>query len=394
MSRGFPRRAVPAERSRFTRSELGLVATAALLVFSRVFGLTLVMPGFRDYAGTLTGSQVLVGTAFGAYGLTLALMQVPFGVLSDRVGRRPLLVVATLLFVSGSAWAALAGSIESLIAARLVQGMGAISSVAMAMVGETIPNERRTTAMALIGVPAGMAFFLGLMIGPLLSPSIGVDGLFWVTAAIGVATALPLLRLRIAEPGATGPAATPAPGDKASLGLPVISLAAGGFTMNYALISVMFFLPDQSWQALLPMLFAALVIMGLLSRLVDRAGLTWQPIAVGVPILAAAGAAFVAAPSGPGLYLAGVAFFGAHATLAAVVPSQVSRIAGRSGGRGHGIQNIVAYIGTFVAGPVAGAFAARSGYAFVILGCLAALTAGLIVLGMRQPAATVSQAVA
>ncbi len=370
----------------FTRSELALVASAAMLVFSRVFGLSLVLPDFRDYASTLTASQLLVGTAFGAYGLTLALMQLPLGALSDRVGRRPVLFAGTFLFVAGSIWAATADSIGTLIAARLLQGTGAISSVAMAMVGETIPEERRTTAMALIGVPAGLGFFLGLMAGPLLSPAVGVPGLFWITAGIGMVTALPLLRMHLGDPASSPASApTPATGDKRSLGLPVLSLAAGGFTMNYALMSVLFFLPDKSWQTMLPILAAALVVMGLASRLVDRAGLTWQPIAIGIPVLAAAGALFVSAAPGFGLYGAGVLFFGAHATLSAVLPSQVSRIAGRSGGRGHGIQNIVAYMGTFAAGSAAGALAAHSRYAFAILGVVAGLSAALVVAGLRQP---------
>ncbi len=370
----------------FTRSELGLVGTAALLVFSRVFGLSLVLPGFREHGATLTGSEVLIGTALGAYGLTLALMQLPMGLLSDRLGRRPVLFMGTVLFVAGSAWAASADSIGVLIAARLMQGLGAVSSTAMAMVGESVPEERRTTAMALVGIPAGLGFFLGMMVGPLLQPVIGMPGLFWLTAAVGAAALLPVLGLRL--PSAVDLA--PKAGDTSSLTLPVLSLAAGGFTMNYALTSVLFFLPDNSWQTLLPVLAAALLIMGLVSRLVDRAGLSWQPVAAGVLILAAAAALFTQAPGGALLYLGGVAFFGTHATLSAVLPSQVSRIAGRSGGRGHGIQNVVAYVGTFVAGPVAGALAANSGYAFAILAGLACATAALTAWAMRAPVAASS----
>lgn len=364
----------------FTRRQLALVLTAAALVFSRVFGMSLVLPDFVSYGRTLTDSDVLVGTAFGAYGLTLALMQLPMGWLSDHMGRRPVLVAGTALFVAGSAWAALAPSIEQLLAARLLQGMGAISSTAMALVGESVPAERRTVAMAIVGVPAGMGFFFGMMAGPLLSPVIGVAGLFWVTAVVGAAALLPMLWLRIPEPLLAPVAAT-----RRSLTAPVVGLALAGFTMNYALVTVLFFLgaADRTgWALLLPMLIIALMVMGGASRAVDKRGLTWQPIAALLPLLAL-GAAGAVLTDKPLLWLAGTLFFAAHATLSAVLPSQVSRLAGRSGGTGHGIQNIVSYGGTFVAGVVAGALAATPWIAMMVLAGLAVAVATAVGWNLR-----------
>jgi len=364
---------------RFPRAELAVVLTAAGLVFSRVFGLAVVMPGFRGhYAAAFPVDALWIGLAFGAHGLTMALMQLPLGILSDRVGRRPVLLAASVLFVAGSAWAAFADSIAALIAARLVQGLGAVASVSMAMVGETVPESRRTTAMALVGIPAGMGFFLGVFAAPLLVPLVGVPGLFLVAAGVGLAAAAPLLAIRPAP--AEAPSPVPA---RASLGLPVMSLALGGFTLNFALTSVMFFLPDASAGRLLPPLGLALVAMLLASRQIDRRSWTWQPLAAGLVGLAAAAPAYLLLDGGAAAFAAGTAFFACHAILSAAFPSQVSRVAGRSGGRGHGIQNIVAYLGTFAGGAVAGAFASRPSMDLVVLAGLAVACAALLVAGLR-----------
>ncbi len=355
----------------FERKEAALVGTAALLVFSRVFGLSVVLPGFVDHARTLAGqTDILVGTAFGAYGLTLALMQLPLGWLSDHIGRKPILIVGTLLFVVGSAWAAVADGMVSMILARLLQGSGAVSSTAMAMVGESVPRERRTMAMAMIGIPAGLGFFIGLLAAGGLQPLLGVPGLFWLAAAMGLVAGLPVPFLRSA-------AQRMAPSKQATGGA-VMTLAAAGFVLNFSLTTVLFFLSDRglsSGSRLGIPLAIALVIMGGASRIIDKRGLTWQPIGIGLLVLAG-GAALTLMVSGPWIVWAAT-FFAAHATMSAVLPSQVSRTAGPSGGRGHGIQNIVAYMGTFVAGPLAGYFLDRAWAPMAILGALAAIVAAV-----------------
>lgn len=360
----------------FTRKELGLVATAALLVFSRVFGLSLVLPNFRGhYEVDLGFDAIWVGTAFGAYGLTMAAMQLPWGMLSDRIGRRPVLLLTSVLFVVGSLVAAYADSVAALIVGRLLQGTGAIASVAMAAVGETIPTERRTTAMAMVGIPAGAGFLVGMAFGPLLYPLISMQGLFFVTAAIGAVAAVPVMRLSFAAPDTS---VVPVKTTGA-----VLALAIAGFTSNYFLTTTLFFLPEDDWRVLLPMLAVAFLVVATVSRRFDKAGLTWQPIAVGLLALAATAPWFASRSDGVLLLLAGGAFFTTHAVLATTLPSQVSRIAGPSGGRGHGTQNVVAYLGTFAAGPIAGALAAQAGLAFALAAGIALTATALVVVRLR-----------
>lgn len=378
-------------RASFTRAERGLVAGAAFLVFSRVFAFSLVLPGFRDFGAKLTDSDLLVGVALGAYGLTMALAQLANGWLSDHVGRRPVLLAGGALFVAGSAWAALAGSIETLIAARLLQGLGGVSSVAMAAVGETVPAERRTSAMALIGIPAGLGFFLGFVLGPPLAGLVGFHGLFWAMAVLGVVATLPLAVRPLPDPlHIPAPAApvTAAPATVRRIGLPVLALALAGFTANLGMTAVAFFMPDLRHEALAAILLGALVVMGLASRAADRRGATWQPVVAGLGVLALGAPLFILGGDGEGggsggwaIAVGGLLFFAAHATLSAVLPSQVSRLAGRSGGRGHGVQLVIAYLGSAAGGALAGgladspetAFAAFAGLcAAVALLCLAA----------------------
>ncbi|MHB8633557.1 MAG: MFS transporter [Thermoplasmatota archaeon] len=381
--------------TRFSRPEALLVATASAIVFTRVFAFSLVLPDFTGYARSqlLPGTPaeqgaILVGIAFGAYGLTMALAQLGNGILSDRFGRKRVLVLGTLLFVAGSAWAALAHGIVALILARLLQGLGGVSSAAMAAVGETVPEERRTTAMALVGIPAGVGFFLGFVLGPLLAPAVGgVPGLFWITAALGVVASLPILLRPLPAPLA----GLTRPGDRKSLGLPVMALALGGFAINFAMMAVTFdfepFLRSFGGSGdgvLVLVLVGAFVIMGLVSRVVDRTGLSWQPIAVTLVALAIAAPLFRLAGNVPTLAIAGILFFGSHALLSALLPSQVSRLAGRSGGLGHGIQLVVAYLGTFAGGALAGALSAWPGRTFAILAAIAAAAAALVVVGLRS----------
>src|SRR5512146_443162 len=161
------------DRVPFTSLQKKILLTLASVVGLRMLGLFLVLPVFTLYGLKFTHSRFLVGFAFGSYGLTMAILQIPLGRLSDRIGRRKVLILGMALFSLGSFicavphWFPTGMQIVVLILGRLVQGGGAIISVAFATVADHIQPERRSTAMAILGIPIGVAFVLGVITGPI-----------------------------------------------------------------------------------------------------------------------------------------------------------------------------------------------------------------------------------
>jgi len=168
-------------------AERRAVASLAAIYAVRLLGLFLLLPVLALHTGSLPGgTPLLAGLAVGAYGLTQAVMQIPFGVWSDRIGRKPLIVVGLLLHVAGSALGAVAGSAAALVAARVVQGLGAVSGPVTAFLADLTRPESRTRAMFAIGISIGASFVLSLVAGPLLAAAIGVAGVFWLIGALGI----------------------------------------------------------------------------------------------------------------------------------------------------------------------------------------------------------------
>ncbi len=164
-------------------------ATAVLsgLYGLRMLGLFMILPVFSLYAPQLTAyTPVLMGITIGAYGLTQALLQIPLGIASDRIGRRPVIVAGLLLFALGSVVAALSDSIYGVLLGRVLQGAGAISAALLALAADMTREEQRTQAMGVIGLAIGASFALALVLGPLLNQWVGVPGIFWLTAALAV----------------------------------------------------------------------------------------------------------------------------------------------------------------------------------------------------------------
>jgi len=163
-----------------------VMSLAALYTF-RMFGLFMLLPVLALYGTEYQGhSPFLLGVALGAYGISQALLQIPFGVLSDRIGRKPLILCGLVVFVLGSVVAALADSIYGLILGRCLQGGGAISAVVMALLTDLTSEENRTKAMATIGASIGVSFSVAMTVGPLLAAWGGVGAIFWLTAILGV----------------------------------------------------------------------------------------------------------------------------------------------------------------------------------------------------------------
>ncbi len=170
-------------------NKLEFRATSSLAaVFSlRLLGLFMIYPVFAGYARHLAGATPYkTGLALGIYGLSQGLLQIPFGLLSDKIGRKPVIVLGLLMFALGSAVAALSTSIDGVIAGRVLQGAGAIGSVILALVADLTAEESRTKAMAMVGITIGTSFMGALVAGPLLAGLVGVAGIFWVMAALAL----------------------------------------------------------------------------------------------------------------------------------------------------------------------------------------------------------------
>src|SRR5690606_5872028 len=164
-----------------TRSLLGLIALYA----TRMLGLFMVLPVIALYAGDYSGSTTfLLGVALGAYGLTQGLLQIPLGMLSDKVGRKAVIIGGMLCFLAGSVVAATADSISGLIVGRTLQGMGAVASTIMALLSDLTTEENRTKAMAAVGGSIGLSFALAMVIGPVLAAAGGLGAIFWLTALL------------------------------------------------------------------------------------------------------------------------------------------------------------------------------------------------------------------
>ncbi|SMN10995.1 Putative transport protein [uncultured Candidatus Thioglobus sp.] len=157
------------------------------IIFMRMFGLFIILPVFSLYARTLEGStSMLIGLAFGIYGLTQALLQIPFGMLSDKFGRKPVIFLGLLIFAIGGLIASSADSIWIMLCGRAIQGAGAVSATLMALVADVTRVQHRTKAMALIGASIGAAFGLAFICGPILNATIGGDGIFLLGVGLAI----------------------------------------------------------------------------------------------------------------------------------------------------------------------------------------------------------------
>ncbi|MBS8241291.1 MFS transporter [Marinobacter lipolyticus] len=172
------------------------VAALASVYALRMLGLFMVMPVFVLLGDDLRGATpALIGFAIGAYGLSQALLQIPFGLLSDRIGRKRMIYAGLVLFAAGSLVAASTDSIYVVIAGRILQGAGAIASVLMALLSDLTREEERTKAMATVGISIGLSFSVSLVLGPLIGSVFGLSGLFYLTAILAVAAMVIVWRL-------------------------------------------------------------------------------------------------------------------------------------------------------------------------------------------------------
>lgn len=170
------------------RQEFRAASSLAAVFSVRLLGLFMIYPVFAAYAEGLSGATpYLIGEALGIYGLSQGLLQIPFGLLSDRLGRKAMIVFGLILFGIGSAVAATSSSIGGVIFGRALQGAGAVGSVILALVADLTSEENRTKAMAMVGITIGASFMVALVAGPIVANFVGVAGIFWLMVALALA---------------------------------------------------------------------------------------------------------------------------------------------------------------------------------------------------------------
>lgn len=388
---------------RMSGSETRAASGLALVFAFRMLGMFMVLPVLATYGMDLAGATpALIGLAIGAYGLTQAFLQIPFGIISDRIGRRPVIYLGLVIFALGSVLAANADSIWGVIAGRVLQGAGAISAAVMALLSDLTREQHRTKAMAMIGMSIGLSFAVAMVVGPLLTRAFGLSGLFLATAAMAlvgialIAFVVPASHgaLQHRESGVAKQALGP------TLRHPdLLRLDVGIFVLHAILMASFVALPlalvergglpkEEHWwvylTALLISFFAMIpfIIYGEKKRKMKRVLLGAVSVLMLTELFF-----WVSADNLQELVIGTVIFFTAFNLLEASLPSLVSKVSPAGGkGTAMGVYSTSQFLGAALGGIIGGWLFQHGGLSMVFLGC--ALLCALwwvVAVGMREP---------
>jgi MFS family permease len=379
-------------------------AAALAAVFSvRLLGLFMIYPVFAAYAGALVGANpYLIGEALGIYGLSQGLLQIPFGLLSDRVGRKVMIVLGLILFGAGSAVAAVSTTIGGVIIGRALQGAGAVGSVILALVADLTGEDSRTAAMAMVGITIGASFIVALLAGPVVANFIGVSGIFWLMVAlalVGIAITQFVVpnppRIRVHRDAEAVPALLGAVLRNREL----LRLDVGIFALHAMLTASFLVVPDllrstlgigvhDQWIVYLPVLLVSVAAMVPAIIVAEKYR---RMKGVFVSAVAALVVSQIMLFYGSGnvfaLLAALIVFFSAFNVMEASLPSLITKVAPPDlKGTAMGVYSSLQFLGIFVGGIIGGMAHQHGGSAGVF-----ALTAALAVIwliiaaGMAQP---------
>lgn len=376
-------------------------ATLATIFALRMLGLFLVLPVFALEAARYPGGDdpARVGLAMGIYGLTQALLQIPFGLASDRLGRKRVIVAGLLLFALGSFVAAWADSLLGLAIGRALQGAGAVSAAVTALLADQTRDEVRTKAMALVGASIGLMFALSLVLAPLLVAGIGLSGLFALTGVLALVGVAVVIWAVPREPAQH----KDVPRGKLSevLAHPgLLRLDAGVFILHAVQLAMWVAVPallvqaglakEHHWWVYLPAVLASFFVMGMTLFPLERRGLLRAVFLVAIGLIGLVQLGLLWAVDTPGIaWLAFLlfVFFCGFNVLEASQPSLVSRVApARARGAALGVYNTLQSLGLFAGGAFGGWLVKHAGLDGLFMACAAGMGLWLLLAWpMRAP---------
>ncbi len=358
---------------------------AAIYAF-RMLGLFMILPIFSLYTHRLgAATPSLMGIALGAYGLTQAIFQIPFGMISDRIGRKPVIFFGLILFIIGSVIAALSHTIYGIILGRIIQGAGAIGSTLIALLADVTAEENRLKAMSIIGMTIGFSFALAMIVGPIVDGLVGLTGIFWLTAILACIGILILLILvptpkthrlhRDSEPVLSQFKNTLKTTELLRLNFGIFSLHAVlmalFLVMPIVIVSTTGFPENKQWLVYVPVLVLACVAM-LPFIIIAEARRLMKPVFVGaiLALMLTQIALWFWHADVIVIALLLFVFFTAFTILEGILPSLVSKIAtAGSKGTAMGIYSASQFLGVFFGGTMGGLIANHFGAKGTFLFC-------------------------
>ncbi|NVJ61749.1 MAG: MFS transporter [Gammaproteobacteria bacterium] len=390
------------QSSSMNQIEKRAALTLSSVFATRMLGLFMILPVFAVLGESLSGATpFLIGLAIGAYGLSQAVLQIPFGRLSDKLGRKPIILMGLSLFVVGSVVAALSESIYGVILGRILQGCGAIASAVMALAADLSRDEHRSKVMASIGMSIGLAFTLAMFAGPFIAEHFGLSGIFWVTAGLALLAALVVVTL---VPTPTHSYAqrdvVAAKGQfKDIIWHPQLwRLNLGIFALHFLLTAFFVAFPHKltalglsmsssGWIYLAVMLIAVVIMV----PLIITAEKGWRHRGVMVSVMCTIALlelliGFQQWSLWVLIFLMGI-FFAGFNVMEALFPSLISRIAPASRkGAALGVYSTSQFLGASLGGPIAGWLAQTYGLSTTyVAGGAVALIWAVAGLGLKSP---------
>jgi len=390
--------------NKMPKSELKASISLASIYGLRMLGMFLILPIFAIYAMQYHGgdNSILVGAALGAYGLTQALFQLPFGMASDKFGRKKMIYIGLVMLIIGSIIAALATDITMVIVGRAVQGAGAVSAAVTALLADLTREENRTKAMAMIGATIGVTFAISLVLGPAIAHLAGIAGIFWLTAILA---SLAILVIKFVVPNPiissfhSDASAAPAKLKDVLKNTQLLRLNYGIFALHAAQMAMFIVVPiaiqktsnldvNHHWQVYLPILLGSFMLM-IPAIIVGEKRNLLKPVFIGAVALMLIAQLCFASLIGSfwGIVFSLFAYFVAFNILEASLPSLISKLAPAAAkGTAMGVYNTSQSLGVAVGGLVGGYLAHHYSYSVVFMFCAALMSVWLLLtFSMKTP---------